>query len=284
MPRLSFTNFDRPYRRGVILGLSLAELFIILIFLLLLTMVGYATKKNIAITTAQQTTDELRDKLATVEKRSKRVKKQLGFSIEDDDISSLIVSMDKEIEKLRAERDEFRDALGTNATTTAIGEQVQSVAREKGVSLGSLLAILEKEGPDSPGQDSPCWYTMGKRPSGEDYERALYAFDVRISDGYILVKDIPTPSLEHQKQKEKLEFNRAALDRKLNYEEFIPAFIPFKLAGENKKIRKDRRCTFYVRVWDATSSTNKQGYKQAHNVIVQGVFNTYETRESIWPH
>lgn len=38
----SFADFDRPYRRGLVLGLSLAELFIILVFLLLLATIGYS--------------------------------------------------------------------------------------------------------------------------------------------------------------------------------------------------------------------------------------------------
>lgn len=40
----SFTSndLDKPYRRGVILGLSLAEVFLLLVFLLLLVLTGYA--------------------------------------------------------------------------------------------------------------------------------------------------------------------------------------------------------------------------------------------------
>ena len=37
----SFVDYDRPYRRGLVLGLSLAELFLILLFLLLLATIGY---------------------------------------------------------------------------------------------------------------------------------------------------------------------------------------------------------------------------------------------------
>ena len=36
----SFENFDKPYRRGLVLGLSLAEVFLILLFLLLLASIG----------------------------------------------------------------------------------------------------------------------------------------------------------------------------------------------------------------------------------------------------
>ena len=36
----SYQDFDRPYRRGLVLGLSLAELFLILLFLLLIASIG----------------------------------------------------------------------------------------------------------------------------------------------------------------------------------------------------------------------------------------------------
>ena len=39
----SYENFDKPYRRGLILGLSLAELFLILLFLLLLVSMGISS-------------------------------------------------------------------------------------------------------------------------------------------------------------------------------------------------------------------------------------------------
>ena len=42
----SFTEFDRPYRRGLVLGLSLAELFLILLFLLLLAAIGMAQNER----------------------------------------------------------------------------------------------------------------------------------------------------------------------------------------------------------------------------------------------
>ena len=37
-----FPDLEKPYRRGLILGLSLAEIFLLLVFLLLLVAVGYA--------------------------------------------------------------------------------------------------------------------------------------------------------------------------------------------------------------------------------------------------
>ena len=323
----SFADFDRPYRRGFVLGISLAELFIILVFLLLMTMMGYATSENderVEYADSLQTTDELKDKLAVAEERvqqlesaivdnntdindlivqikqikaeanelkdklavaegrAQQAESRLESAIMDN--NDLIVAKDKEIKQITAERDRLQDRLTTAESFAEIGKQIQQIAQEKGMSPDELIAKIKKGEMDRLGQDSPCWYSMAKRLNGEDYERPLYVFDIRISDDSIFVKDVPVSAPEHKKQKEALKFNRTALNRELNYKEFEPAFLPFKAAGENKKIRYDRRCTFYVRVWDATSDTNKLGYKQAHNVIVQGVFITYEVKEDSWPH
>ena len=112
----------------------------------------------------------------------------------------------------------------------------------------------------------------------------MYIFDIRIADQDIFVKDLRPPTPVYQEQKQRLPFDRRALNRPLDDKEFVTAFQPLKLAGENRGVRKDRRCTFYVAVWDATSETNKRRYKRAHNEIVQAVFNTYEYRQEPWPH
>ena len=71
----SFENFDKPYRRGLILGLSLAELFLILLFLLLLVSMGISSllqeEKQLAeekLEEVQKENESLKDKLTTMEK------------------------------------------------------------------------------------------------------------------------------------------------------------------------------------------------------------------------
>ena len=71
----SYSNFDKPYRRGLVLGLSLAELFLILLFLLLLVSMGLtafiqeeldaANKKNETLVSQNQ---ELTDSLTEIQK------------------------------------------------------------------------------------------------------------------------------------------------------------------------------------------------------------------------
>jgi len=340
MRRPSFTDFDRPYRRGVVLGLSLAELFIILIFLLLMAMIGYTASREEELqeyeeelkqriddqglaeadaAEAEQAANEARDELSKVSKaleqankekdeaqeRADKAEETLGNIIEDDDPIDLINQLTSENEKLTKDNEELQDKLTTAAPDAEIGKQVKETADELGVDPNELIKLTkgvsvlneeisqlekEKEGLEEAlsgkGQYSHCWYRMAKRKNGKDYEKALYIFDIRISDDYIFVKDIPAPTDEYQSQKEELPFDRTALNRNLDYKEFIPAFRALKLAGHNNEVRNDRRCTFTVQVWDVTSSDNKKGWQQAKDRIVQNIFNTFwdDSEGSKWPH
>ena len=132
------------------------------------------------------------------------------------------------------------------------------------------------------GQDSPCWYRDSIRHNGDPYERPEYLFHVRMGDERILVYDIEAPA-RYIEQKQDLPYDRDSLFRELTDVEFLQAFRSLRIAGENKDVRTDRRCTFYVQVWDSTSS--RERYKRVHNHVVQAVFNTFEDpTDPIWPH
>ena len=59
----SFENFDKPYRRGLVLGLSLAEVFLILLFLLLLASIGFTSSLEAEKQELQVQKQELQDSL-----------------------------------------------------------------------------------------------------------------------------------------------------------------------------------------------------------------------------
>ena len=59
----SFDNFDKPYRRGLVLGLSLAEVFLILLFLLLLVSIGVTSSLQEDMNEIDMKRQELQDSL-----------------------------------------------------------------------------------------------------------------------------------------------------------------------------------------------------------------------------
>ena len=67
MPQ-SYNNFDRPYRRGLVLGLSLAELFLILLFLLLLVATGIVQQYERETQELKEVKEDLSEKLEALER------------------------------------------------------------------------------------------------------------------------------------------------------------------------------------------------------------------------
>ncbi len=161
----SLTDFDRPYRRGVVLGLSLAELFLILLFLLLLATIGYSaivgeevdrlraanstleeTKQalNKARATNDQLAGEKADAVAKAEVAEKArnaladelaaAKEVLRNVIKPEDPQKLIVGL-QERDKLKAQVDQLTPAA-------ELGDEVREAAREAGVNPSDVPKIV----------------------------------------------------------------------------------------------------------------------------------------------
>lgn len=329
-----FVDPGRQYRRGVILGLSLAELFTILVFLLLLVLGAYALmqEETLQDRTAQLEREKAlvqdqRDALIAMGARERNpIEPELpddlqGAQAASDSLHNLgdglvadepqnelspeeaaekieqqeraIDGVTRKLAMLEREKEIFREKSDEPDKGTEVLEEEIRRLRNENAALKKNVGNLEEDvhtlSDDlaelkQPGQDSPCWFTPAQRLNGKPYEKAVYIFHVRITDHHLFVRDIAAPSDKYRKQKPTLPFDREALNRRLGDAEFVDAFLPLKEAGEDRRVREDRRCTFYVAVWDATSETNKPRYKSAHNDIVQAVFNTYEFRTDPWPH
>ena len=89
----SYEPFDNQYRRGLVLGLSLAEIFLILIFLLLLTSIGIAviqekkkkelSDKNEILVSENKILNSIKDELKTIEE-------YIGEKIKPTELAELI--------------------------------------------------------------------------------------------------------------------------------------------------------------------------------------------------
>ena len=318
-----FVDPGTHYRRGVILGLTLAELFTVLVFLLLLVLGAYVLIQDERVRTGKKLVDDYRRVLVRVLKpegneivpalpsdlRARGTGGDNGRPSDGltTDTSSAGGTPEPVEQPASGSEDSVSDANRSRDQQIAIDSLTQMVADQQGqidslsdsVRLAaiadSLIAVIDslrRVGPpsdpirtdDPKGQDSPCWFRPAKRANGEPYERPTYIFHIRIADERVFVQDIPAPTPVYQEAKRRLPFDRGALNRSLSDDEFVTAFQPLKLAGDSREVREDRRCTFYVAVWDATSETSKRRYKRAHNEVVQAVFNTYEYRQDPWPH
>ncbi len=286
-------EYHRAYRRGIVLGLSLAELFILLVFLLLLALLGYALSRDDHAARQAQAIAEQQKQLAEQQEQLDAL-----APIVDADPNALrqrIVQLARE--KLGAEKraeEAERDAEQQAANNRQLGrekERAEARARESEQRAESAEAARQaaeqkyqqlkqaKKDSEVLGQFSPCWYVVVQEQSGER-EKAVFTFDVRMRNETVLVQKHyrPPPPGAHTPT---VEYDRAALGRELRYAEFMRKFEPLKIAGREKRVR-DRECYFHVQVWDTT--TDKTAYKSAFNDYVREVFVPTSVRRDPWPH
>jgi len=286
-------EYHRAYRRGIVLGLSLAELFILLVFLLLLALIGYALSRDDQATQQAQTIADQREQLdalapivdadpnslrqrieqlarekSDAEKRAEEAEQrteQQAQTIAEQQQSITQLEHKKEHAEARARESEQRAESAEAARQAAEQKHQQAKQNEKG---GEVL-----------GQDSPCWYTVVQGQDGKR-EKPVYIFDVRMRDKTVLVQEhyrSPPPDAHTPPPK----YNSAALGRELPYAEFMREFKPLAIAGRNKQVR-DRKCYFHVQLWKDT--TSGETAFDNFNDYVRAVFVPTLIKRDLWPH
>ena len=335
-PRInSFADFDRPYRKGVVLGLSLAEIFIILTFLLLLALIGFGAffkeaeqkhlktnnllkvattnlsiieeenfkleqkievlkAENKDLVTQNETYKNLikdapPDKLTSLIKKITRNEKKIKTLQKDLEKSNTVLDKLKKIgvkpEEIAKKLEKTKNLEKTNNVLTAKISKATQQNKQLKLQIANLNEKLKGTlPPDGIGQDSPCWFKLipDRNIPGKFEEKGTYIFNIRIYDQSVFVKDIAAPNEQNKKQKANLKFDREKLNKNITFDEFLQAFRPLHKAGLSRKVRLDRRCRFYVRLWNET--TDLKSYQHAKEDIVESIFITYRYKEDPWPH
>ena len=140
----SYENFDRPYRRGLVLGLSLAELFLILIFLLLLIGFGLnqvKEKENKELTKENQA---LTEKLNELTDQLDAIYETVGSKISLEDFTTLVKSAG-ERQRLINENNELRDNLADAQKKLDEIKELTKILEENNVTPEQLGDLIEAE-------------------------------------------------------------------------------------------------------------------------------------------
>ena len=281
----SYGDFDKPYRRGLILGLSLAELFLILIFLLLLVAIGAVQFLEEEKLFLEEEKEDLNDQLIAIYE-------QVGDEITVEEFGELVErtsdyqktidkkeSLEKENEKLRDELVKKEEELETAEKEVEEAKSEAADANEENEKQEQVIRGYEKAGR---GQNPPCWYVEVPDGDGGLRQKHVKIFNVIIKDyGFeVTWNDISknyTEAEVHKGNKTALPYvNPAFLDRDLKEDSFIAIFSDFREVAD-KKLIHDYKCRFMVNVRDQTSRDNKDGYK--HNLnVVESIFYKHEER------
>ena len=311
-------NFDGQFRRGLVLGLSLAEIFLILLFIILISAFGLLTfaeeeKKNII-----ESNEKLLKDNSDLEDTLKSMEKILGKNITPDEFTLLVKKLnkqdqlEKQNEELLLNLKEAEDKLDILEDLRKIIKDIQikpenlkKIINEKkdlaeAINEKELLKIeikkLEKKIDkqdqviteySKKGDDPPCWFYNIKDETESDGIRQKHVkiFDVKIRDQSFEVR------IHDKKTEEKNEVDlgninslpklkESDLNRELTTNEFRKIFNPFLYAGKNKKIQP-YKCKFMVDVYDDISKNNKKGYKRNLSTV-ERVFNKYIIQDNSW--
>lgn len=305
--RETFRDADRVYRRGLVLGLNLAELFLLLLFLLLLAVAAAASfwqkqeeqlrEENAALLIER---DDARDELAGLEAIKRRLEEA---DLSKDEITTLIaVTQDRE--RLQKEVDALSNIIDEQRPLNELGRKMKEILAVAGVGLerleeepellrqalhdAGLIDRLEKENErlqqtvdeharridvlaSEKGLDPSCWYEEVTGDDGETREIPVFLFDIAVFDDYLIIRDRDVPP-KFAAEKQMLPLEDVRFTTKLSDKEFLQMMLPIRRMGKEEKKIRDYSCVFFVQIWDKTSQGAKERWKTATETIIGRAF------------
>ena len=307
---------EEGYRRGTILGLTIAEIFILLVFLMLLALMGvnryWSDKigpwKGIMamytpeeIEEAVELPEQLRKKIERLNRQIEeleREKKRLQSRIRtledrEEETGEKLDETDRKLREAERALEECEKALADAErkieSLTIENDRLRdtnSELRHENDALGEKIRIIGK------GVTAPCWYQQIEETNpitkANWREKAYYLFDIAIREKHMEVQGLPIPEGGAEDDSETSyvdEAKRLALDtipygKPLTDEQVRNATRHLYEKGKASQIRT-YSCVFYVRVWDETHSGAKKRWKQAL-ALLQQHFGTHQWSGTSW--
>ena len=278
---------DADYRRGTVLGFTVAEIFILLLFLLLLLFLIRKHHMDVLAADRQKEVVQVNEQLAILQDKIE----PWSAVIEEFKEPNVIETLKRQAvqEKQRA------DNLANNARTLQRLEEsgIDNVeeylgeiqrARNEIESYKKQLNVLKTKG-----SNPPCWYQVVPDPDKQTREKPHYSLDVGVFDEYMVIRQLDPPpgaafddnGVPYEQEAMELNLHGLPYNEPLSNAEFNRYLKPLHDDGKNAKVRS-YSCIFWVRVWDNTSPTAKQRWKRAHDSIIEGLFGAYTVEDQPW--
>lgn len=281
----------REYRRGMVLGLTLAETLLLLMFLLLMALGALLWRREAELAAAKTDAATATAKAAHEQREREKLTSALASLIPElwergvavPDAQTLAVKL-VEAERARRQIDELASSLTevradlaeARRQRDALATRVQELERQlgpEGADLPSRLQDLERQRDDL---HAGLAREQRKREQAETELRDLrerirrggslyppcgpdeFSFRVTILDqGRAIVEDISTPAGRRHEAWELIRpFPRGT---PISLSQFLGATRAYAEWGHARQ----PECRFGVRVLDRTSAANKDGYKAA---------------------
>lgn len=270
------------YRRGFVMGLTLAEAALLLIFVILLLLVIGFERRNAEIVRLAAAFELVRENSRPDENPAQavaRIASELSQFTElkevveaagarlDDDFLELVKVAAREsadfedtslMQKLRDERDRLERAASLAEAISSPEDLEMTLTRMAELEdltknqAGQVLELRDRLKRTGLGGDLPsCWTTPQGRPA--------YLLEVVLESGGVRVSD--AISENRAEERSRLPIGRFSPEKVLSENVFIEATRPiFDWSVKNE-------CRFYVDVFDATESHEKSLYKSRMRTV-----------------
>ena len=310
-------EMEEGYRRGSVLGLTLAEIFILLVFLMLLALMGvnryWGDKvekwKDIMAKTTPEEVEQvlghpdvlrgeikrLKEQIEGLKKEKERLQERIRV-LEDregdtgeqlDEVNRKLREMDQVLGEHERALEEATHEIETlkieNQELSDSGNELQTEI----ASLDNRIRIIGK------GITPPCWYQQIKETypvtKANWREKPYYLFDIAIRDDHMEVQSLPIPEggayddggLSYVEEAKGLALDTIPFGIPLTDTEMRTFMRPLYEKGKASEVRT-YSCIFYVRVWDETAPGAKERWKQAHDGVLEQLFGTHQVRGTSW--
>lgn len=289
------------YRRGTVLGLTVAETFILLTFLLLLALLGLTHRdeplsesngesapgvwmRPEEIETLKSRVEQAREAKevaerarAAAERARDQAHRMVAQAREAKEVAERArAASERERDRAQEMTERAREAREEAELAHAAAERERDQARRE-------LAVLRRKG-----ENPPCWYDTVLDDEGGEREKAYYAFNVAIHEGSIELAPSTVPpggavddgGGSYADEYKRLRIEELPYGRKLSDKEFEEA-VRYLAEQGRKQLVRTYKCVFFVRVWDETPDDAKKRWKDARRFIEQW-FGTYAVRDREW--
>ena len=301
---------EEGYRRGTVLGLTIAEIFILLVFLMLLALMGVnrywgsklgSWKEIITQHTPEEVQaalkhpDRRRQEIASLTRQIEELKKEKERLQErirtlEDREGKIGELLDETEEKLREVERDLAEGEKALAEATQEGSRLNhenADLQDEVASLGNQIRIFGK------GITPPCWYQRVEETNpltqANWREKPYYLFDIAIREDHMEVQRLPIPDgaavddsgAPYTEEAKELQLETIPYGVPLTDTELRNAMQPLYERGKASEVRS-YSCIFYVRVWDETPPGAKERWKQAHDGVLEQLFGTHQVRGTSW--
>ena len=290
------------YRRGTVLGLTVAETFILLTFLLLIALLGLIQRdeplpepdtasaprvwvRPEQIETLVNAAEEARKSQKEAEQARAAAERERDQAHEKAEQAR---RSQKEAEQVRGAVERERDQAHEKAEQARKAEeetdQARAAAERERDQARRSLALLRRKG-----KNPPCWYQIVSAGEGETREKPHYVFNVAIYQDSIELAPRTAPpggafddgGGPYANEWKRLHIEELPYGKELSDNEFNEAVSDLVAQGRNRQVRT-YECVFSVMVWDKTPDHAKKRWKDAHDRIIEGSFSAYTVRDLEW--